>query len=225
VKDFDEPILRPKQAAYLDQLTPPRPSDLRSMEAYAAEHGIPISDPEVGRVLELLVQAVGASRVLEIGTAIGYGTLWLARGGSEVRVTTIERDGKILAVARSFLARAGVEDRVELHEGEALEILPRLRPPFDLVYLDGDKEGYLRCLDAALQILRVGGLVVIDNLLWKGWVGDPPQEEDKATSVLRAFNGYLMNHPQLSAIVLPLADGLGLAVKTRPLVTDLGGPF
>jgi predicted O-methyltransferase YrrM len=225
VKDPDEPILRPRQAAYLDKLTPPRSAEFRSMEAYAAEHGVPISDPEVGRLLKLLVGAVGASRVLEIGTAIGYGTLWLARGGSEVRVTTIERDAEILAVARSFLARAGVEDRVELHEGEALQILPRLRPPFDLVYLDGDKEGYLRCLDAALQILRVGGLVVIDNLLWKGWVADPPQEEDKATGALRAFNGYFMNHPQLSAIVMPLADGLGLAVKTRPLVTDLGGPF
>jgi predicted O-methyltransferase YrrM len=225
VKDSDEPILRPRQAAYLDKLTPARPSDLRSMEVYGAEHGVPISDPEVGRLLKLLVRAVGANRVLEIGTAIGYGTLWLARGGSKVRVTTIERDAKILSVARSFLARAGVEDRVELHEGEALEILPRLRPPFDLVYLDGDKEGYLRCLDAALQLLRVGGLVVIDNLLWKGWVADPPEEEDKATGALRAFNGYLMNHPQLSAIVLPLADGLGLAVKKRPLVTDLGGPF
>ncbi len=226
MKDPDGPILRAEQARYLESLLPPRDALLREMEKRALEEGIPISDPEVGRLLEIEARACGARRILEIGTAIGYGTLCLARGAPAARITSLDRSPEMLAAAREYLERAGVADRVELVEGEALETLPALRDRFDLVYIDAEKTQYRRLLDLTLPKLEVGGLVVVDNLLWKGRVAEPGAgEEDPETRAIAAFNGYFSIHPQLAAVILPLGDGVGLATKTRPLVTELGGPF
>ncbi len=226
VKDPAGPILRAEQARYLETLLSPREPLLREMERRAREEGIPISDPEVGRLLEIEARACGARRILEIGTAIGYGTLCLARGAPEARITTIDRDPEMLAAARGYLERAGVADRVELVPGEALETLPALRDRFGLVYIDAEKTEYRRLLDLALPKLAVGGLVVVDNLLWKGRVAEPDAAgDDPETRAIAAFNGYFSIHPQLAAVILPLGDGVGLAAKTQPLVTELGGPF
>jgi caffeoyl-CoA O-methyltransferase len=224
MKDRADAILRPQQAAYLERLLPPRDPLLAEMEALAGSE-IPISDPEVGRLLSILARARGARRILEVGTAIGYGTLCLARGAPEAQVLTIDPDPERRERARGFLERAGVLSRVELIAGEALEVLPRLDGPFDLVYLDALKVEYRRYLDLLVPKLSIGGLVVADNLLWKGRVAEPTEEEDKDADALRAFNGYLMTYPQLEALVLPFGDGVGLAVKTRRTVMEMGGPF
>lgn len=225
MKDRADAILRPAQAAYLDRLLPTGDPLLAEMEAWSGEHGVPSSDPEVGRLLAILVRASGARRILEVGTAIGYGTLWMARAAPGAQLVTIDADPERLRLARGFLARGGVIDRVELVEGKALEVMPRLVPPFDLVYLDAIKEEYRRYLDVALPMLTVGGLIVADNLLWKGRIAEPPEEEDRSADAIRAFNGYLMIHPQLQSVVLPLGDGVGVAVKTKPTMMEMGGPF
>jgi caffeoyl-CoA O-methyltransferase len=224
-------ILRSAQERYLERLLPPSEPLLREMEERAARGEVPISDPETGRLLTILARAAaanGARLILEIGTAIGYGTLCLARGAPQARVVSIDVDPLRLATARAYLERAGVAERVDLLEGAALDLLPRLEGPFDLVYVDAVKTEYRRYLDLVLPRLRVGGLVVIDNLLWGGEVAEPPEEaangEDPSTAALRAFNGYLMMHPQLEVVVLPLGDGVGLATKLRPLRSELGGP-
>lgn len=225
MKDRADAILRPEQASYLERLLPPRDALLAEMEAWSAAHGVPSSDPEVGKLLAILARSRGARRILEVGTAIGYGTLCLARGAPEARVVTIDPDAASRELARGFLARAGVLDRVELVDGEALQVLPRLDGPFDLVYLDALKEEYRRYLDLTLPKLAIGGLVVVDNLLWKGRVAEPPDEKDRDADAIRAFNGYLMIHPQLESVLLPLGDGVGLAVKTKPTIMEMGGPF
>lgn len=224
MKDRADAILQAEQATYLDRLLPPRDPLLAEMEDLAGRE-VPISDPEVGRLLSILARARGARRILEVGTAIGYGTLCLARGAPEARVLTIDSDPDRIETARRYLERAGVLSRVELVAGAALEVIPRLDGPFDLVYLDAVKTEYRRYLDLLLPKLVIGGLVVADNLLWRGHVASPPEEPDRDADALRAFNGYLMMHPQLQAVVLPLGDGLGLAVKTRPTVMEMGGPF
>lgn len=225
-------ILRDGQERYLERLLPPRDPILREMEEAAARDDIPISDPEVGRLLQVLARACGATRIVEVGTAIGYGALCLARGAPQARVISIDVDPGRLAVARGYLERAGVADRVELLEGEALALLPRIEGPIDLAYVDAVKTEYRRYLDLLLPRLRVGGLIVLDNLLWGGQVAEPPEEEDGEddkdaanADALRAFNAYMMIHPQLEAVVLPLGDGVGLATKTRPLIQEMGGPF
>lgn len=225
MKDRPDAILRPEQARYLDALLPPRDALLTEMEAHARAHGVPISDPEVGRLLALLARARQARRVLEVGTAIGYGALCLARGAPEARVVTLEADAAMAAVAREFLQRGGVLDRVEVRVGAALDLLADLEGPLDLVYLDAAKREYRRYLDAVVPRMAIGGLLVADNLLWKGRVAEPPEQRDTDADALRAFNGYLMMHPQLQAVVLPLGDGVGLAAKVRATVMEMGGPF
>ena len=219
-------ILYPEQEAYLDRLLPPRDPLLREMEEHARRDEVPISDPEIGRLLGILARSIGARRILEIGTALGYGTLCLARGAAEARVVTIELDPERIGQARGYLEKGGVADRVDIVEGAALDILPRLEGPFDLAFVDAVKTEYRRYLDLLLPKLRVGGLVVVDNLLWKGRVAVPPEdEEDETADAMRAFNGYLMMHPQLQAVVLPVGDGLGVATKTKPLIFEMGGPY
>ncbi len=212
MKDRGDAILRNPQARYLDDLLPERDPLLKEMEALAGDD-IPISDPEVGRLLTILARSLRASRILEIGTAIGYGTLCLARWARMARVTTIDVDPERIETARRFLARAGVTKRVKLLEGPALEVLPRLRGPFDLAYVDAVKSEYRRYLDLVVPRLRDGGLVVLDNLLWKGRVADPPPEGDETADVLREFNRTFVEHPRLEALVLPLGDGLGIGAK------------
>jgi len=223
-------ILRPEQERYLERLLPPRDPLLREIEEEAARDDVPISDPEVGRLLSILARATGSRLILEIGTAIGYGTLCLARGAPQARVVSIDTDPRRLAAARAYLERAAVAERVELLQGAALDllpVLPLLEGPFDLVYIDAVKQEYRRYLDLVLPRLRVGGVVVVDNLLWSGEVAEPPPDgvdKDSPAEVLRAFNGYLMMHPQLEAVVIPLGDGVGLVTKIRPLRSEMGGP-
>lgn len=221
-------ILHPEQEDYLERLLPPRDALLREMEEQAFQEDIPISDPEVGRFLSILARSTGARLILEIGTAIGYGALCLARGAPEARVVSIDTNPERLATARRYLERGGVADRVELIEGAALDVLQRLQGPFDLAYVDAVKTEYRRYLDQIVPRLRVGGLVVCDNLLWGGSVAAPPEapeDDDRDADALRAFNGYLMMHPQLQAVVLPLGDGLGVAAKIKPTILEMGGPY
>lgn len=227
MKDRPGAILRLPQEQYLERLLPPREPLLAEMEQVSRDEGVPSSDPEVGRLLEALAGGAKAERILEVGTGIGYGTLCLARGAPEARVASIDADEERLARARDYLARGGVGERVELFHGPALEILPTLEGPFDLVYLDAVKKEYRRYLDLTLPLLRVGGMVVVDNLLWKGHIAEPGEgpEDDPDADAIEAFNPYFMIHPQLRSVVLPLGDGVGLATKLRPTMREMGGPF
>jgi predicted O-methyltransferase YrrM len=218
-------LLQPEQERYLERLLPPRDALLREMEERAAKEDIPISDPEIGRFLGILARAVGARRIVEVGTAIGYGALCMARSAPEARIVTIDVSPERLAAARGYLERGGVADRVELVEGPALDVLARLQAPFDFAYVDAVKTEYRRYLDLLVPLVRVGGMIAIDNLLWKGRVADPPEEDDASADALRAFNGYLMMHPQLQSVVLPFGDGLGVATKVKPTIMEMGGPY
>ena len=207
------------------------------MEAEGARDDIPISDPEVGRMLEILALGSRARRIVEVGTAIGYGTLCLARGAPGAEVISIDTDHERLERARAYLEKGGVADRVRLLEGPALNVIPTLEDPIDLAYVDAIKTDYRRYLDLLLPKMSVGGTLLFDNLLWGGHVAAPPEDYGERlesgevdddlenADAMRAFNGYLMMHPQLRAVVLPIADGLGLATKTKPTIMEMGGPY
>src|SRR5262245_57644311 len=212
MRDKLDAIVQRDQAEYLDQLHTQSDPLLVEMEAYAAEHRVPIADPEVARFLEITARVTGARKALEIGMAIGYSVVHLARGmGEQGVVVTIEPNDEMIRAASGYLKRAGLLDRVEIEKGKALEVMPALTQTFDLLFIDAVKEEYSRYLDLGLLRLRTGGVVIVDNLLWSGRVAS--DDTESSTVALREFNRYFTNHPQLIAEVLSVGDGLGYAVK------------
>jgi predicted O-methyltransferase YrrM len=209
-------ILHSIQANYLEQLLPKRAGSFAAIEAHAAQARVPIVDPEVGRFLEQIARAIRAKRVLEVGTATGYSTLYLARGAeADARIQTIDVDPARQAVAKQHLEKEGLAGKVEFVLKPGLEAIPQLPGPFDLIFLDAIKEEYKGYLDLALPKLRMNGIVVCDNLLWSGQVAGEIIKEDERSSTLalREFNPYFTNHPQLLSQVLSFGDGVGFAVK------------
>jgi predicted O-methyltransferase YrrM len=205
-------IIQHDQAEYLDRLLTQSDPLLVEMEAYAAEHRVPIADREVARFVEITARTTGARRALEIGMAIGYTVVHLTRGmGEQGVVVTIEPSAEMIQAATGYLKRAGVLSRVEIERGKALEVMPTLKETFDLLFIDAVKEEYSQYLDLGLQRLRNGGVIIVDNLLWGGKVA--AGDNESSTVALREFNSYFINHPQLVAEVLPVGDGLGYAVK------------
>ena len=207
-------IIQREQADYLDQLHRQDDPLLAEMEAYAAEHRVPIADREVAFFLEITARTTGARKALEIGMAIGYSVVHLARGmGQQGLVVTIEPSDEMIRLASGYLERAGLLDRVRIERGKALDVMPNLNETFDLLFIDALKEEYSQYLDLGLPRLRTGGVVIVDNLLWGGRVAGT-EDNETSTVALRKFNQYFINHPQLKAEVLSVGDGLGYAVKT-----------
>ena len=210
-------ILRREQAEYLEHLHPSSVGLLEEMERHAAEHRVPVADREVALFLEITARAMGARRVLEIGMAIGYSTIHLARALPEEggEVVAVEPSAEMIERAEGYLRRAGVRERVRIERGRALDVMPNLEGGFNLVFLDALKEEYGGYLEAALPLLRTGGVVVADNLLWGGQVAGEVRDPDQvaSTQALREFNQRFVRHTQLRAQVLPVGDGLGYGVK------------
>ncbi|MBQ6642030.1 MAG: class I SAM-dependent methyltransferase [Saccharopolyspora sp.] len=175
--------------------------------------------PEEGQFLGVLVRALGASRVLEVGTFTGYSTISIARalpaGGS---VLSCDISSEASSIALAHARRAGVEDKVDLRVGDAVGVLTGLagradrRGSFDLVFIDADKEGYADYYEIALRLVRPGGLILVDNVLWHGAVLDEA-EQDSETTAIRAFNEKIREDERVDLSILPFADGLAFAVK------------
>ena len=209
-------IIQRDQAEYLDRLLPAGDELLAEMEEYAAENRVPIADREVALFLEITARAITARRALECGMAIGYSVIHLLRGmPADGRVVTIDPSDTMIKAAEGFFSRAGLRERVDIHKGYALEVIPQLDETFDLLFIDAVKEEYRGYLDLALPRLRPGGVVICDNLLWGGQVAGEIRSDDQkaSTEALRDFNQYFVNHPKLRAEVLAVGDGLGYGVK------------
>jgi predicted O-methyltransferase YrrM len=200
---------------YLLGLHAPLGSVLEEMLAQGRAEGIPIVDPLSGRLLQVLVAAVKPRLVVEVGTAIGFSTLWMASalpdGG---RIVTIDPDRRRTDRARAFWRRAGVAERIEVLNEPGLSALPRLEPEIDFAFIDALKPEYSAYLDLLLPRMRVGGMITADNLLWSGRVA--AGVEDENTSALRAFNQRFANEPRLQATIVPVGDGIGIGVVRSP---------
>lgn len=214
MKASPDAIIQREQADYLDRLITQTDPLLLEMEAYGAEHRVPSADREVARFVEITAQAIKARRVLEVGMAIGYTTIHLARAvGEDGMVIAIDPSDEMIKAADGYLERAGLRNRVRIERGKALDVIPRLRETFDLVFIDALKDEYVGYLEAILPRLRTGGVVIVDNLLWGGKVATDPASEDRDTAGLQKFNEYFIQNPRLKALVLSVGDGLGYAVK------------
>jgi caffeoyl-CoA O-methyltransferase len=216
VKDAADSILRPDQAAYLEGIEPARDPLLAEMEAYAREHGQPISDPEVASFLAVTARIAGPRTIVEVGTNIGYGAIILARAaGPDARVITIENDAETANVARGFIDRAGLASQIDVQQADALAALAVLTGEIDFVYIDCVKEHYPAYLDLVLPKLSARGVIVADNVLWKGLVAaqDVPPREVGRVQALRTFNHSIVSDSRLRGVVLPLGDGVAYAVR------------
>ncbi len=187
---------------------------IRARHAAAELPPIHIS-PDEGKLLGLLLLAIQASTVLEIGSLGGYSGVWLARAlPANGRLTTIEKDPRHARIARQAFAEAGLEARVRLIEGAALDVLPTLTPGFDAVFVDADKEPLAQYFDWSMRLLRPGGLLLCDNAFFHGAAIDPADRSGAAEGV-RAFNRLAANDPRLVATIVPVRDGLVVGVKVK----------
>jgi caffeoyl-CoA O-methyltransferase len=198
---------------YLYSMLPQRDQVLVEMEDYATKHHVPIVGPAVARVLQQLALMINARTVFELGSAIGYSTIWWAQAvGEGGRVIYTDGDRKNAERARSYFDRAGVTSRIVIHIGDALEFLSEQKQEFDVIFCDVDKEDYPRVLRLVPPRLRKGGLFITDNVLWSGRVAQK-NPTDAHTRAILEFNRKLYDAKEFYATILPIRDGLAVAVK------------
>lgn len=204
-------ITNPEIDAYILNLLPPRDEVLAEMEAYAAAQGVPIIGPAVARLLAQLAMISQSKRIFELGSAIGYSTIWLARAAGEKGEIHYSDGGEENARrARAYFERAGVSDRIHIHSGDALEALASVPGDFDLIFNDVDKEGYPDVLQAVPNRLKKGGIFVTDNTLWHGKVLVP---QDKETRAVVDFDKKLFESKDFWSSIIPIRDGVTVSIR------------
>jgi predicted O-methyltransferase YrrM len=205
-------ITVPEVEDYLYAMLPPRDEVLAEMEADASKNEVAIVGPAVARVLYQLAVISGAKRIFEMGSAIGYSTIWWARAvGEGGRVVYTDGDRKRADKARRYFDRAGVSRRITVRVGDALEILSEEKQTYDIIFNDVDKTDYPRAFRLALPRLKSGGLFITDNVLWKGKVGKP--NPDAQTKAILEFNKSICESQDLFTTILPIRDGVSVCLK------------
>jgi caffeoyl-CoA O-methyltransferase len=199
---------------YLYSLLPARDAVVAEMEAQASAHDVPIVGPAVGRLFHLLATMIQAKTVFEMGSAIGYSTIWWARAvGEGGHVHYTDGNPKNAEKARGYFQRAGVVSRITIHTGDAIEILSEQKDQFDIVFNDIDKQDYPRVLRGVGSRVRKGGLFITDNTLWSGKAAAPAAAGDQASLSIQEFNRLLYASGDFYPVVLPLRDGVTVAMR------------
>jgi len=199
---------------YIDGLANRGDKDLQDVEKQGRDGNWPIVGPAEGSLLHILARSIGARRILELGTAIGYSGTWLARAlppGGEL--VTVEWTPETADIARKNFAKTGVAKRVRIEVGSALEVVPRLEGPFDFIFNDIDKQHYVAVLPLCISKLRPGGLLVTDNVLWSGTVAK--RRRSREAEVIHEYNRKLAADPRMIVAVVPLRDGVSVALKAQ----------
>lgn len=197
---------------YMYGLLPERDEVLEEMEAEAEKRNIPIIGPAVARALYQYARISGARRVYEMGSAIGYSTIWLARAvGDGGKVYYTDGSRKNCEEARGYIERAGLGDRIEILNGNSLDLIDTLEVEFDLIFNDIDKHQYPDAFHKAVPRLKRGGLFITDNVLWSGRVAR--KETDRDTEGVREFNRLIYSSDELYPAILPIRDGIAVCFK------------
>lgn len=211
-------ILYPSQIKYLEKLRRDPSKIIKEMEEFAAEKKVPILDWNSAELLEQMILIQRPKAVLEIGTAIAYSAIRIA---SKLRkkgiVDTIEMSEDNIELAREFIEKAGLEEKINLIFGDALEVLPKLNKKYDFIFLDADKEDYEKLFYFSLMLLKKGGMIFIDNLLWHSYAAkqNVPANYKESTKHIREFNKLFSTQYALETTIVPVGDGIGLGVKIK----------
>lgn len=209
-------ILYPAQKKYLESYRKKEDKLILEMEEYAHEHHVPILDWHAIEFIEKLIIINKPERVLEIGTAIAYSTIRIARCLPKSSVIySIEKSNDNIKLALKYIEKSGESKKIKLIQGDALNILPQLNKKFDFIFLDADKEDYKRLFDYSMLHLKKGGIIVVDNLLWHGYTASStvPDKYKTSTRHIRDFNKIFILQQNLDSMILPIGDGLGFGIK------------
>jgi len=204
-------IVNPKLEEWLHDLQQSKDPVLVDMEARAKKENFPIIGPLVGRFVYQMASTIGARDIFEMGSGFGYSTWWFAQAvGSNGRVVHTEGSPARTSDARKYLERSGLASRVTFELGDALESIKKYPGPFDVVFIDVDKEFYPAALELARSRVRAGGLILTDNVLWSGRVLD---QDDEATRGVLAYDHEVFSAPDLFTTIVPLRDGVAVSLK------------
>jgi len=209
-------IFYPAQEKYISSFRKEQDELINEMQEFAKEHSVPILFWQAAEFIEQLVLITNPKRVLEIGTAIAHTTIRIARNLKRKSIVhTIELSEENIETAKEYIEQSEVGDRIKLIEGDALSVMPRLKKKYDLIFLDADKEDYKRLFDYSMVLLKRGGVIVVDNLLWHGYAAASkvPVKYKESTKHIREFNKIFTEQPNLRTTILPVGDGIGLGVK------------
>ncbi len=210
-------IVHPYITEYLRKTVPPHEGILKELEAYAKEHSVPIVQPETAQLLTVLCAMVRPVRILEIGCAIGYSAILMSESLQEGgTVTTVEWDHEMAELAKKNIASAGLSEKIHVLEKDAKELLPTLSGEYDLIFLDGPKAHYIHMLNDCIRLLKKGGVLVSDNVLYKGMTADDSHVVRRKITIvkrLRHFIAAQQQRPELKSVLLPLGDGVTVSVR------------
>jgi len=204
------------QLDYLKNLRNETDDLILAMESFAIKNKIPILDWNSVELLENLVILYSPKRVLEIGTAIGYSTIRIVKHlKNKAIIDTIELSKDNIKLAKEFILKSKFNDKIRIFEGDALKIIPKIKYKYDFIFLDADKQYYVELFDLAIRKLKKGGVIFIDNLMWKGYLAVKriPPKYQNSTKIIENFNKYFINHKSIKSNIFPIGDGIGIGIK------------
>jgi predicted O-methyltransferase YrrM len=205
---------------YIVQLRKPLPSYVTEMELYAKEYHVPIMDAVSMEAMLNILQLRKPKKILEIGTAIGYSAIRMALSLPECEVITIERDEERFQLAKQNISKAGLTDRIKVFEGDALEVVQEVQHegPYNALFIDAAKGQYKRFHDTYAELVQLGGIIISDNVLFRGLVAEKEVEEKRFRSMikkLKQYNEFLMEHPDYNTTIYPIGDGIAVSIKEK----------
>ena len=211
-------ILYSSQQKYINSFRNEEDELTLEMEEYARKKSVPILCWDSANFLEQLIVMHKPKRVLEIGCAIAYSTIKIAKNlKKNGTVDTIEVSKENIKKAKEFIEKSSVKSKINIIEGDALEEMPNLSNKYDFIYLDADKEDYEKLFYFSIMLLKKNGIILVDNLLWHGYAAASkvPPKYRNSTKYIREFNKLFLSHPTLKSTLLPIGDGLGLGIKVK----------
>jgi predicted O-methyltransferase YrrM len=211
-------IIYETQLEYLKKFRKEDNTLILEMEKYADENNVPILDLHSADFLETLIRFQQPKRVLEIGTAIGYSAIRIARCLSKgSAIHTIEKSEDNIKIAEENFFKSGYQNKITLLKGNAINLIPGLQKKYDFIFLDANKQDYKKLFDYSMILLKKDGMIFIDNLLWHGLAGSPrvPKSMKISTKHIREFNEYFMSRPNLKTTILTIGDGIGIGIKMK----------
>ena len=202
---------------YLRGLIPNRDKDLLELEKFAIENRVPIIQKETAKFLEFMISMKEPNNILELGTAIGYSSILMSKTlNNKCKITTIERDEKMINLAKENIKSFGLEDNIEIKEGECLEILEKLDNKYDLIFMDAGKGHYNHFLPHCLRLLKEDGIIIADNVLFRGMVASDDLVKRRKITIVKRMRTYLdivSNDKNLITTVIPMGDGIALTKR------------